>query len=171
MPGKKPLLLFFDIVVLSNFALAQDGITFLKKRYQTRGVITLQVFQEIAKATYTGWQQLEQIEKSLIAKKGFQKTSLTNKEQKHYISLLRNLGEGKASCIAAALFRNGIVVTDDRAARNCCKERNVLVSGTIGILKAACLDGILTTDQADQMLSQMISFGFYSPIHKITDIL
>ncbi len=38
----------------------------------------------------------------------------------------------------------------------CCKERNVLVSGTIGILKAACLDGILEIDQADQMLSQMI---------------
>ncbi len=169
MQGKKPL--FFDTVVLSNFAFTQNGIIFLKKRYGERGVVTLQVFQEIAKATYADMQRLTQIDKNLFGKGGFQKTSLTEKELPEYIASLRNLGEGEASCIAAALKRNGTVVTDDRVARNFCKERNIGISGTLGILKAACLDNIIEAHQADQMLSQMISYGFYSPIQKITDIL
>jgi predicted nucleic acid-binding protein len=170
MPDKKPQL-FFDTVVLSNFALTKGGVLFLKKRYGNRGIITLQVFQEIAKATFANWSLLEQIEKNLIVKSGFHKTSLNEKEQAHFIPLLRNLGEGEASCIACAQERQGIVVTDDRAARNHCKERDVLISGTIGILKAACLDTILDKDQADRMLTEMISFGFYSPVKKISDIL
>jgi len=170
MPAKKPPL-FFNTVVLSNFAFAERGISFLKDRYRNRGVITLQVFQEIAKATYLDFPLLEQIETRLLVKGGFQKTSLKEKEQTHYISLLRNLGEGEASCIACAQERAGIVVTDDRAARNHCKERNIFLSGTIGILKAACLDAILDKDQADRMLKEMISAGFYSPIQKISDIL
>lgn len=171
MLDKKHPLLFFDTVVLSNFAFTKDGIIFLKNRYQGRGIITLQVFQEIAKATYADWKPWDQIEKKLLTVGGFQKTSLTEKEQSLYILLLRTLGEGESCCIAAAHERKGVVVTDDRVARNCCKEKNIMVSGTIGILKAACLDGILEADQANHMLSQMISHGFYSPVHKITDIL
>ncbi len=171
MQDKKNLLIF-DTVVLSNFAFAKDGINFLKKRYQQRGATTLQVLQEITKAVYAGYQQIEQIEKSLFTRRGFQKITLTEKEQNHYMLLLRNLGEGEASCLAAAIQRSGIgFVTDDRAARNFCKERDVPVTGTIGILKAACLDGILEVVHADQMLDQMVSYGFYSPIHKISDIL
>lgn len=163
------VLLFFDTVVLSNFAFARDGLAFLKKRYRTRGIVTLQVLQEIAKATYSGYQQLEMINQLLFTKNGFQKTSLNEQEQLYYIELLRNLGEGEAACIAAASQRNGIVVTDDRLARNFCKERKVVVTGTIGILRAACQDNALEPSLADQMLNDMISQGFYSPIVKISD--
>lgn len=169
MPNKQQL--FFDIVVLSNFAFAEGGLIFLKKRYQQRGIITLQVLQEVAKATYAGYQQLEQIENILSTKEGFQKTALTDVERDYYILLLRNLGEGEASCLAAAYQRKGIVVTDDRTARNFCKEKGVPITGTIGILKAACLEGVLEAVQADRMLDQMISHGFYSPINKVSDIL
>ncbi|MBA3239345.1 MAG: hypothetical protein H0T62_13525 [Parachlamydiaceae bacterium] len=171
MSDKKLPFLFFDTVVLSNFSFAKGGIDFLKIRYHKRGIITLQVLQEIVKATYADWKHLEQIKLNLLASGGFQKSSLTEKEQCHFIPLIRNLGEGEASCIAASLEQQGVVVTDDRFARNICKEKAIPISGTIGILKAACLDGILEADQANLMLSQMISFGFYSPIHKITDIL
>lgn len=164
-------LLIFDTVSLSNFAFVHGGILFLKQRYRQRGAITLQVIQEIAKAVYAGYFQIEDIGKTLFTMEGFQKISLTEKEQDSYILLLRNLGEGEASCLACAIQRKAVVVTDDRTARNFCKERNILVTGTIGILKAACLDGILETTQADQMLAQMISNGFYSPIHKISHIL
>ncbi len=167
----KPPLLFFDTVVLSNFAFTSGGIGFLKNRYRNRGIITLQVFQEIIKATYIGYTDLEKIEQDLLADESFQKTVLTEAEQHHYIMLLRNLGEGEASCIAAAYERNGVVVTDDRAARNCCQEKSIPISGTIGILKAACLDKKLEQNQADKMLSQMIDNGFYSPIQKISSIL
>lgn len=168
MPDKK---LFFDTVILSNFAFANGGIEFLVNRYKKRGIITFHVLQEIVKATYAELKHLEKIEKELLITGAFQKISLSEKEQHHHMMLLKNLGEGEASCIAAAHERKGIVVTDDRAARNCCQDKSIPVSGTIGILKAACLDSVLEPEKANQMLKQMISFGFYSPIHKITDIL
>jgi predicted nucleic acid-binding protein len=167
----KQTTLFFDTVVLSNFALVEGGVDFLKKRYRNRGAVTLQVLEELAKASFAGWQRFEQLEMKLFVKDGFQKIFLTEEEQLLYLALLKNLGAGEASCIASAFHRKGVVVTDDRVARNFCKERSVAVSGTVGILKAACLDNVLGLDHADQMLSQMISHGFYSPIRKIIDIL
>lgn len=168
MPNKK---LLFDTVVLSNFAFVPGGILFLKKKYGERGAVTFQVMQEIAKAVHAGMSDLEEIEKNLFQKKGFQKISMIEEEQIQYIPLLRNLGEGEASCIAVALQRKGIVVTDDRMARNFCKELNIPVTGTIGILKTAHLDGLLQIDDADRMLKHMIKAGFYSPVQRISDIL
>ena len=47
------------------------------------------------------------------------------------------------ACIAwRSVPPRGLVVTDDRAARNCCSERGVDFTGTIGILKACCREGI-----------------------------
>lgn len=169
MPNKS--VLYFDTVVLSNFAFCKDGIVFLQKRYQERGHITLQVLEEIAKATYSGFNHLEEIDENLFVKKGFTKTSLAPSEQSTYILLLKNLGDGEASCIACALQRGGIVVTDDRLARSICKERSIAITGTLGMLKAAYLDGSLQIEQADAMLKQMVDCGFYSPVQKISDTL
>lgn len=165
MPNKKPL--FFDTVVLSNFAFVDNGIAFLQKRYQKRGHITLQVLEELAKASFSGITRLETIEKQLL----FTQTQLAQSEQSIYLSLLRNLGDGEASCIACSLQREGIVVTDDRMARAICKERSIPVTGTLGILKAAYLDGLLPIEEADAILKTMIDFGFYSPVQRISDTL
>ena len=163
--------LFFDTVVLSNFACVKGGIPLLVKKYHHRGKVTFQVLQEIAKASYSGWEHLDEIENELFQKSGFEKISLNAQEHPHYLSLLRNLGDGEASCIAVAKKRNGIVVTDDRAARNFCKEQDIPITGTLGILKSTCLENSIKPDEADKMLKDMISFGFYSPIHRISDIL
>lgn len=170
MPNKNPSL-FFDTVVLSNFAFVEGGLSLLKERYQTRGMITLQVMQEITKATYLGYHQLDNFESKIISAQGFRKTFLKHKEQIDYLIFLKNLGEGEASCLSCALHRNGIVATDDRLARNYCKEKNVLFTGTIGILKAAQQDGLISLEIADHMLQQMIKHGFYSPVNKISDLL
>jgi predicted nucleic acid-binding protein len=169
MHSKKKL--FFDTVVLSNFAFIPGGASFLRMRYCARGQVTLQVIEELAKASYSGFNHLEEIENNLLNSSGFEKTSLEETEQKIYISLLKNLGVGEASCIACALQRKGVVVTDDRMARNICKERDVQVTGTLGILKAACLDGALEIEEAEAMLKQMIAHGFYSPVQRLVDIL
>ena len=44
-------------------------------------------------------------------------------------------------------------------------------TGTVGILKASLLDGQVTLDQADDILSKMIKAGFYSPVRSIADIV
>lgn len=170
MPDKQPFL-FFDTVVLSNFAFADGGIVLLKKKYHKRGMLTLQVIEEIRKATFIDYDELENLDERLMARGSFQKIFLNDKEQSQYLTLLRNLGSGEASCIAAATQRNGIVVTDDRMARNCCKENHVSVTGTIGILKAVHQEGLINIDKANRMLKQMIKKGFYSPVSNISDVL
>lgn len=170
MPSKN-IPLFFDTVVLSNFASISNGISFLVLRYGERGYATLQVLEEIAKTIYLEFNYFEEINNSLFVKDGFKTVSLETIEYSIYLSLLRNLGSGEASCIAMAEQRGGVVVTDDRLARNICKERNIPVTGTIGILKAAYLDSFINLDQADAMLKKMINIGFYSPVQRISDTL
>ena len=166
MPNKSRLL-FFDTVVLSNFAFASQGFEFLTTQYASRGRMTVQVFQEIMKAIYLGYNRLE----SLVSEQSFQKVILSEEENIRYFTLLKNLGEGEASCLAAAASRDGIVVTDDFAARNCCREMDLPVTGTIGILKAACLKQKLRPDEADRMLQEMVECGYYSPVNRISDLL
>jgi hypothetical protein len=163
--SKSPL--FFDTVVLSNFFFADGGLLLLKKRYRKRGKITLQVIEEIEKAMFIDYEPLEQINELLTV---FQKITLVEQEQRFYLLQLRNLGAGEASCLAAALHRNGIVATDDKMARNCCKKNNIPVTGTIGILKAACHEKMLDEHTANKMLKQMIDRGFYSPVNLISEV-
>lgn len=92
-------------------------------------------------------------------------------ERRTYIDLNRQLGKGEASCIAVAKEQGLVVVTDDRTARRCCSQMDVAVTGTIGILKASLLDGQIAANQANKILQKMISFGFYSPIRKIDDLI
>lgn len=155
----KPI--FFDTVVLSNFSFVDSGLLFLRKKYSERGGITMQVETEVIKASYSGIPYVDQIEEILLVKKGFKRVRLTEEEYSLYITLLRNLGDGEASCIAAAKRREGVVATDDRLARNYCKEQGLPVTGTIGILKNAVLEGLLGMDEADDMLRIMIENGFY----------
>lgn len=165
MHSERPLLLF-DTVVLSNFAFANGGLSLLKEKYSNRGCITLQVMEEIQKAGFVDYDKLEKIS-SLIEGNCFSLIILNQIELDQYLIFLRHLGSGEASCIAAAMYRGGIVVTDDRMARNKCRENQVLVTGTIGILKAGCQEKIIDLEIANAMLEQMIAKGFYSPVKKI----
>lgn len=169
MPESKSAL-FFDTVVLSNFAFADGGILLLKKRYQNRGMITVQVIEELKRAAFTDFEQFELLDNQLIADGSFKLISLDENEVLLYFKLLRNLGSGEASCLAAAIHRNGIVATDGRMARNSCRENHVPITGTIGILKASHQDGLIDMEVANRMLQQMIRKGFYSPVNKISDV-
>jgi len=62
-------------------------------------------------------------------------------------------------------------VTDDRAARGQCSLLKIPFTGTIGILKAAFLEGQISLSQADDILGKMIKTGFYSPIRNLSDIV
>lgn len=161
--------LFFDTVTVANFALA-DALHLLVDRYGPSCVLTADVLDEIAAGITTGRLRLMEIE-NLISSGHLAETSLTAEERRTKLPLLQNLGSGEASCIACAVHRNGVVATDDRAARLHCGERGLPVTGTIGILMALCRDSVLSVDQADQILGQMIQQGFYSPVQTIGCLL
>lgn len=91
-------------------------------------------------------------------------------ERQTYRDLLHMFGPGEASCIACAASRGGTAVTDDRTARQSCGEHNIPVTGTIGILQACRADGVISTEEADGILSAMMDAGYYSPVQRISDL-
>ncbi len=160
---------FFDTVTLVNFALA-DALPLLEKRYGKRAALTPDVLAEVGSGIAAGLLQLQNIEKSVAAGR-LTVALLTAEERRSKISLLHNLGGGEASCIACAKHRGGTVVTDDRAARGCCAEHGIGVTGTIGILLALVRDDMLARDEADAVLAKMVEHGFYSPAASIACLL
>jgi predicted nucleic acid-binding protein len=162
-------LLFFDTVTLSNFALA-GRLHILTERYGPRAHITPEVLNEVLEGIVAGYGKLQAIEVALEEEKLGSAGALTAEERRIYQELLRILSPGEASCIASAEVRGGIVVTDDRAARGCCEEREVPFTGTIGIFKAFVRDGALTAEEADVILHSMIDAGYFSPVRRISDL-
>jgi predicted nucleic acid-binding protein len=161
---------FFDTVALSNFALAGQ-LDLLVKRYGPRAHITAEVLNEVLEGIVAGYPALRAVEVALEERKLSDAGTLTAEERRIYRELLRTLAPGEASSIACAKVRSGTVVTDDRAARGCCGERDVRVTGTIGILKACVQDGTLAAEQADAILRSMIDAGYFSPVRRISDLL
>ncbi len=160
----------FDTVALSNFALA-GRLDLLLSRYGKRAVITPEVLNEITDGVVAGYFALKAVEDAVnegLFTRGALLTSAS--ERQTYRELLHMFGPGEASCIACAAARGGTVVTDDRVARQACDEYNVPVTGTIGILLACRADGVISTEEADGVLSAMIDAGYYSPIQRISDL-
>ena len=158
----------FDTVSLSNFLLS-DSMLILNRRYRRCGVITGEVYDELS-AGFADYPILKQVDK-LIDDKVFGLVFLSRQEHGHFQDLIGHLGKGEASCIAFAKEHKAIVVTDDRTARNQCSLMKIPVTGTIGILKAAVIDGQIPLGRADDILQKMIAAGFYSPIRNIVDIV
>ena len=160
---------FFDTVTLANFALA-DAMHLLVDRYGQGAVLPPEVLVEVDNGIAAGRQRLQVIE-HLVANKQLTATQLTPEERRSKTLLLHSLGAGEASCIACAIHRQGIVVTDDRAARKACAEHDISVTGTIGILLALVREQTLSGDNADTLLAKMVKQGFYSPVVLITCLL
>lgn len=160
---------FPDTVILSNFAYA-NATSLLVARYGKKLKVPEEVYQEIMNGIIEGYQSL-QIILDTIDSKQLERIVLTSKEREKYFLLSGNLGNGESACIAAAMHRKGIVISDDRAARNACNEKGIPYTGTIGVLKACCLDKSLSISDADRMLKAMITNGFYSPVRTIRDIM
>ena len=161
---------FFDTVALSNFTLS-GAFDLLVNRFGRSLRVTEQVRAEIAAGRIRGYAELEVVEQALAADSILPAEPMTMPESELFVDLLRTLGSGEASCVALARHRGGIVATDDRAARSCCAERGIPVTGSIGILKALCIDRTITPDAADAVLARMIDVGFYSPVRRVSDLL
>ena len=160
---------YFDTVALSNFALVWR-LDLLIIMYKDDLIITTEVVDEISRGISLGFDSLQEIINP-ITNGIFSQYSLSSGEREVYTSLLVNLGAGEASSIAAVKTVDGIVVTDDKFARKICSKKGIKVTGTIGVLKKLCMKDILQPQEADSILQEMVRYGFYSPVNKISGIL
>jgi len=161
---------YVDTVTLSNFVLS-GNLDLLLSRYGQSLRVTEQVRAELAAGRICGYPELGVVEQALGSGSIISTEPMTMPESERFADLLRTLGAGEASCVTLAGHRGGIVATDDRAARSCCAERQIPVTGTVGILKALCMDQTITAEQADAILARMVDTGFYSPVRRISDLL
>ena len=132
----------------------------LVDRYGT----SLQVRVELAAGRVVRYAGLEAVEAALSAGAISQAGPMDTAERELFAELLRTFGAGEASCIALALQRGGMVVTDDRTARRRCASHGIRVTGTIGILRALCADRIVSAEEADAVLSSAVSFSFINSL-------
>lgn len=95
---------------------------------------------------------------------------LTQKENVQAEEICRGLGPGEAACIAAAASRGLPMLSDDLDARRRGRSLGLEVSGSLGVLGLLVLRHVLTLDEADALLTEMVQRGFRSPYRSLREI-
>ena len=155
-----PVLL--DNTVLTNFAQTEqmDLITYLWGATST----TIEVKQE-----YQHGVRLGKVPPDALGDLNI--INLTEQETADASGRFSNLGAGERTCLAVALHRRGLLVTDDRPARKIAARLGVRVTGTIGILVLCVVQDLLTLPEANALLQAMITLGYYSPTTQLEPFL
>lgn len=149
-----------DNTVLSNFAKVKN--ISLLKNILVEAVITEQVLEEFNFG----------IGRGIIPKVElpFKVVKLTEEERQLYQKLRTNLGKGEASSIAVGKFRGAIFLSDDWDARKTAYLLELKVAGTVGVLVLGVKKGVLTIEDGNLLLREMIRRGFYSPVEDLGEL-
>ncbi|MBI4686140.1 MAG: DUF3368 domain-containing protein [Nitrospirae bacterium] len=160
----------FDCCVLSNFALS-DSLHIIKKFYANSSYVTILVMAENLRGILSGYNKLAGVNETI--KEGWLKEIALKgeKEKALFETLSVSLGFGEASSIAIAKTRGYVFACDDRTARREADLLDVKLTGTIGIIKKAVKKKVISSQEADVILNQMIASGFYSPVSSIKNLL
>ena len=94
---------------------------------------------------------------------GVEVVKLDSDEQWDFFNDLRKakpgLGTGELGALTVARFRNAILLTNDRPARQTAETVGVAYSGGIGVLEYCCEAGKLSGKGAVELLDNMIAAG------------
>ncbi|MEW6755103.1 MAG: hypothetical protein AB1505_29590 [Candidatus Latescibacterota bacterium] len=96
---------------------------------------------------------------------------LSTSERELTQALTGQLHGGEAECLAVALCRSCVFLSDDMAARRVARWRGAQVSGTLGILMPLHRQGSLTVVEADALLTTMCARGYRSPVRSVSALL
>ncbi|MBN2390879.1 MAG: DUF3368 domain-containing protein [Anaerolineae bacterium] len=157
----RPVLL--DNTVLSN--LAQVGRVELVFHLWAEQVITTQevlceyeVAAQMGKLPLQAWNNLPAV-------------AMTPQEMDIAATFSSRLGRGERSCLAVAVAQHGLLVSDDADTRHAAQRLRIPVSGTLGILVLAVRRQLLTLDQANALLADMIVAGYRSPLERLDTLI
>jgi len=150
-----------DNTVLSNFAKVEK--LYLLEEIFDEVCMTSQVLEEFKFGIKRG--VLPDI------KPKFKVLALKEEEMELYEGLRTRLGKGEASSIAVAKFRKMTLLTDDLDARKVANIIGIPVSGTVGVLTLCVKRGMLSKEQGNEILKNMILKGFYSPVESLDEVM
>ncbi len=153
-----------DNTVLSNFALiGREDI--LAKLFENTFFTTEEVLEELKLGE----------QRNVLPKRDWQWIRVLKIEVSQEEFLFRlfaeMLGKGESSCLSIAISRDLKVLTDDIDARKLAQRRGVPVSGTIGVLIEAVREGLLSIEEGNLMLSDMIEKGYFSPFETLDELI
>lgn len=97
--------------------------------------------------------------------------ALTDEEMDFSHRLSQRLGIGERTSLAVAYYRNGLFVSDDFDARRQAQKRNIPTTGSVGILLLHARQKNITLDVGNTLLSQLIQFGYRSPVNRLDELL
>ena len=158
-----------NATVLSNLARV-DGLRILKSLYG-KIVIPIQVYEEILQGVNAGYSFLEAVDKIADEEWTVFKAPTSKKGRKYFKEILVSVGYGEAAGIAIAKEQELLFFSDDKKARQVAKEQGIGVSGTLGTLKLAVEEGIISVENADNILGEMIRGGYRCPIKSVNELL
>lgn len=95
---------------------------------------------------------------------------LNEREQAQADEIGRKLGPGEAACIAVAVSRGYLMLSDDWDARALSRSLGLEVSGSVGVLDRLVSRQVLSLDEADAFLAEMVRRGFRSPYQSLREI-
>jgi predicted nucleic acid-binding protein len=153
----RPTLL--DNTILTNFALV-DRAELVTQLWPTAACTTAAVVAEYAVGVAEGrlsadaWTDLPVVE-------------LTGEEVAFTEGLSSRLGAGERACLAVALHRQGLLASDDLDARRAADQHRVPRTGSIGILVSCVRRGILSREEAESLLVEMIASGYRAPVDRL----
>lgn len=158
--------------VLSNLACV-DSLDLLQDLYEDRLCTSLQVADEIREGVRCGYSFLSGAQRHLTTESDdgwIQVLSVQGPdEQSPYPELHQFLDAGEAECLALAITRGFMFATDDKAARRYAKRQRVALTGTLGILIQSVRREMLTLQQANTHLQEMIRQRYRSPVNQLDD--
>jgi predicted nucleic acid-binding protein len=168
--------IIFDNTVLSNFALAQV-FDVLQRLYPCRAFIGKAVQREIqaginsasTSSSLRNRTKLEQINQALDDGWLRSPSDEVNPnddavELRLNLEYSQRFGAGESEAMAIARHRNWVFASDDGSARKFAQERDIRLTGTLGILVKAVKSKILCLSIADVIHAQMIDEGYRSPL-------
>ena len=160
----------FDTTALSNLS-AVGRLDLLEKRYRQIALTNVEVSDELRKGLLAGYGYLDSVlrQTESISPDGWLRIAVPESAAEHQLrgefDLL--LDPGEASCLSLAISRGLVFATDDLAARQLAQERDVPLTGTVGILLALVRDGSLSLAQANAILAEMIERRYRSPVDRL----
>jgi predicted nucleic acid-binding protein len=157
------MILLLDNTVLSNFATVRRP-DLLRAAFGDRLATPQEAFDELQAGVRHG--ALPDLDWSWLPV-----WTLEADEMFRYREFLLTLNAGEAACLAMAAVRECHILTDDRDAREMARRLKIPLSGTLGTLIRLVDLGILSLEEADGLLAQMIAANYRSPAISLRDLV
>ncbi len=166
MTGGYPQPVVLDTTVVSNFA-STDSIALLTAVLESPVVVPA-VRDELERGLDAGHEYLDTAVDVLDDELPVRAVSADDRVQE----IRDRLDPGEAESLLGAIEHGGTLATDDLAARKIADQRDVPVTGSIGLLVLGVESGRIDHDTADEWLDTWRERrGYYAPVESVSEIL